>query len=240
MQAVGPQGGRGLDDRGRACPSQLDPSREGRRGAARAIACISVLAFQNVSDLSAAEERAARDARIVTAAAKGEALADIAQREGIVQKTVRRALKRERDRHRRPERVVELDVPGVVEVDPFREVAEVLAAQRYAERELRSLAVRTGNDSAKTGALKASAQIARDRLSLLVEVGLCPPGVTWLKEEEWAAAHDALMAVGRDAGLDADELNAKLQERLDRPWGGETEVLVIGVGPVPDVTRAAA
>lgn len=194
-----------------------------------------------MSDLSLAEQRAARDARILAAVARGEAIPDIAVREGVHEKTVRRALKRDRDRKRSGgDSPVELDVPSLVEIDPSRELAEVLAASRYSERELRTLAASTTNDAVKTGALKASAQIARDRLGLLVEVGLCPPAAQWMNELNYEAISRALFETAMAAGLSADDWRRALQDRLDGNPSA-TELRVVGVGPKPGMpVREAA
>lgn len=183
-----------------------------------------------------ADERVARDERIVEAARRGESRQEIARRERLTDRQIRRILAR-RPAHGMVN-VPELKVPDVISVDPLRELSQVIATHRDAVDRLRAIAIRSANEAVSVGALKAAAQTARDLLGLLREAGLTPPSsFDWRAEGQWARAWRALEAVAQEYGLDDDAINAAWVRNLGRSRAG---VELTGLGPSDDLDRVAA
>lgn len=171
------------------------------------------------------QDRIDRDERILSAEARGEPHALIARREGVSQRTVSRVLHDAHD----AERATDAPAPTLVEVDPFALAAEVIDSTQASLRELRLLAARTANPSARVGALKAVPQAGASLLDVLARVGLAPSvPVEWWSAREWERARGALVEVAEEHGIDAAELQDAMNRRLDQAFARGGELRVVG------------
>ncbi len=189
--------------------------------------------MSGVSDLTA-DERAVRDARIVSAARAGESRQVIAVREGLTDRQVRRIVSRQPSRG--TVAVPELEVAEVLTIDPLGELGRAIALHRDAIDRLRAIAVRSQNESVAVGALKGAAAAARELLGLLRDAGLTPPAAfDWRGELQWRRAWEALGEVAGELGLDEAAVTAAFHRRFER----RRDVELVGLGPSSDLEAAA-
>lgn len=157
------------------------------------------------------EERVERDARI--AASTGTA-AEIAAAEGCSVRTVRRVLAAVRAVGVEPvdDQPPTADGPVLLEVSPNRELVEVLQLHAWGVEQMRGVAKRTRSDALKIGAVKAATALSRERLAMLVAVGLIPQTrVGWDSEQAWSQVARMLAEDCHIHGIDLSAVVARAE-----------------------------
>src|SRR5206468_2346757 len=104
--------------------------------------------------------------------------------------------------------------PEPVAIDPFREVALVLAEQRQVARAARQLVNESRQEAVRASALKILAKLATDRIDVLDRFGALPTGPSWLAEFQAEVMFEALREVGEAQGIDRAELDELARERM--------------------------
>ncbi len=162
-----------------------------------------------------ADERRQRDERIVGASCAGASAVAIAEREHLTDRQVRRILREAEPAAVTVVSLPELQVPKLLELDPFVEVGRCVAAHREAIDQLRTIASGSRADAIRLGAAKAAAATSASLLELLGKVGVVPRSVfEWRGEDDLRAACRVLASMAGEAGIDVEEFCARLGERL--------------------------
>lgn len=181
--------------------------------------------------LSTAERRA-RAARIRAASRAGETADQIAAREGVSVRTIRRTLASAKGP------LEPLAAVQVLEVDPFHELGLCITAHREAIERLRTIAADSGNAALVIGASKASASLSGDLVQLLTETGLLPQSAfDWRSELQWQTAWSMLSDALDEAGVDVGRFVAEVEHRL--AGAARTDVELANLGPDPRLVPAA-
>jgi hypothetical protein len=180
-----------------------------------------------------ADERQRRDARIVAASRAGATAVAIAEREHLTDRQVRRIIREDGPASAAVASVPELQVPDLLEVDPFGELARCVATHHESINRLRTIAGNSRNDAVVVGAAKASAALSADLMALLSTAGLLPRSpFDWKTELQWSTAWKLLFNALAEVGVDPDAFTAELERRL--AGGSATDVgLVLGPDPAP-------
>ena len=178
-------------------------------------------------------ERGARAGRIRAASRRGETAEQIAAREHVSVRTIRRTLASAKTA------LEPLAAVQVLEVDPFHELGACITAHRESIERLRAIAADSGNAALQIGAARSSASLSGDLVHLLSEAGLLlQSAFDWRSELAWSTAWSMLAEALDEAGVDVGRFVAELEHRL-AGGGTRTEVELVGLGPDPALVPAA-
>jgi hypothetical protein len=179
------------------------------------------------------QQRAERDARIFEASNHGAKAIEIVEAEGCSLRTVRRVLAAAREHGATigetpaPPAPPQIGDAVAFEVSANHELIQSVNLHGWGIEQMRTVARRTRSDALRIGAVKAAAQLSRERLGMLSELGLLPVTRTdWSADASFRVVFAALKRDAEDAGLDWESAFARARQVWDENVRGEPRIRV--------------